>query len=277
MIEKRDILGFRDAHRILWREKDFIYLLPHPALRDRISNYTVTFPNREILSDDYTVIPHGSATLVFSQDGSGLTGNVFGPLTKPCRVGGLANQSSMLLIIEFQPAGLFAFTGANQKELANQIVPFPLVNAALNRVIIEALECAASLEELVALLDRRLLGHFYAAHPAALQAAAKLLLERGGNISCKELSGVAFYSQRHLNRLFETHFGMNPKTFSRMVRINKAIRLLQNPRYSITDVSQDTGFYDLSHFIHDFKSVCGITPQALRSNPSDFYSEIAKF
>ena len=47
--------------------------------------------------------------------------------------------------------------------------------------------------------------------------------------------------------------GMNTKTFSRLVRINKAVRLLQNPGTSISSVCYSAGFYDLSHFIHEFQ------------------------
>ncbi len=277
MIAKKDIQTFRDVSRILLRESDFVYILPHPALRDRISNYTVTFPNREIISASYTVIPHGSATLVYSLDERGIRGNLFGPISKPCMVGDMANQSSMLLIVEFQPAGLTAFTGVNQKELANQIIPFEIINFPLDRLISELLERAASLEELIDFLDRRLLENLHAEFPSELQMATKLMIERAGNISCKSLSAAVYYSQRHLNRIFETHVGMNPKTFSRMIRINKAIRLMQDPQHSITCVSHQTGFYDLSHFIHEFNAVCGMTPQEYQRNLSDFYSEIAKF
>lgn len=277
MIVKKDIHTFREAHRILLRKNDYAYILPHPALRGHISNYTVTFPSREIISDCYTVIPHGSATLVFSHDTDGWYGRLFGPSTKPCMVGALANQSRVLLIIEFQPAGLSAFTGVNQKELANQIVPFAAINLTLNRWILQALEGAESLDALIAFLDRRLLDNLHAAYPAELQIATKLVIERAGNVSGKELSAAVYYSQRHINRILEHHLGMNMKTFSRMVRVNKAVRLIQNPQYSLTRVSQETGFYDLAHLIHEFKSVCGITPQAYRSNMSDFYNEVAKF
>ena len=277
MIVKRDIQTFRDRNRILLHERDFIYILPHPALRDRISNYTVTFPNRENISDGYTVIPHGSATLVYSLDRRGVCGNLFGPISKPCMVGGLANQCSMLLIVEFQPAGLSAFTGVSQKELANQIFPFETIHFILNCLILEALERAASLEELIGLLDQCLLENLHGEFPSELQMATNLMIERAGNISCKALSAAVYYSQRHLNRIFETHVGMNPKTFSRMVRINKAIRLMQNLQFSMTRVSHQAGFYDLSHFIHEFNAVCGMTPQAYRGNLSDFYSEVAKF
>jgi AraC-like DNA-binding protein len=70
---------------------------------------------------------------------------------------------------------------------------------------------------------------------------------------------------------------MSAKSLSRLVRVNKAIRLLRNPHNSITFSGEYTGFYDLPHFVHDFKSVCGLTPQEYRNNMSDFYSEIAKF
>lgn len=277
MIVKKEIQLFNKPHRILLRAKDFVYILPHPALWDRISNYTVTFPNKDIISGHYTVIPHGSATLVFSCDRSGLRGNLFGPLTKPCVVGGLANQCDMLLIIEFQPGGLYAFTGVNQQELTNQMVSFDIINYKLNRLVLEAIEGTNHLDELIARLDRLLSEYSYTAYPAVLQVAAKIMVESAGNISCRELSKSVYYSERHLNRMFEHYLGSNTKTFSRLVRINKAIRLMESAGRNITGTSYEAGFYDLSHFIHDFKSVCGMTPQEYRNNMSDFYSEIAKF
>lgn len=277
MIIKKDILTFHQTDRILLRENDFVYILPHPLLRRQISNYTVTFPNKEIISDNYTVIPHGSATLVFSRGGSDLSSNLFGPLTKPCMVGRLANQYDMLLIIEFQPAGLSAFTGINQKELADQRIPFEGISSTLNSLLSEALESASDLDELIGLLDMLLLKNLYAAYPPELQIATDIMVKNAGNISCKELSSLVYYSERHLNRIFKNYLGMTTKTFSRMVRINKAIQLMQNPKCSITCASFETGFYDLPHFIHDFTSVCGMTPQEYRNNMSDFYNEIAKF
>ncbi|MDD3252083.1 MAG: helix-turn-helix transcriptional regulator [Lachnospiraceae bacterium] len=277
MIARKDIQTLDAAHRILLRANDFIYILPHPALQEQISNYTITFPNKNIISDNYTVVPHGSATLVFSLDRNGWYGNLFGPITKPCMVGGIANQCEMLLIIEFQPAGLSAFTGANQKELTDQIFSFEMINPVLNGLILETLESAGRSDELINRLDRLLLQHLQTAYPSALKIATRMMIESTGSISCKELSASVYYSGRHLNRIFEQYLGMNTKTFSRMVRINKAIRLMQNPRCSITSASYGTGFYDLPHFIRDFKSVCGMTPQEYRNNMSDFYSEIAKF
>ncbi len=277
MIAKDDIRTFCESYRVLVRTNDFMYLLPHPALRDWISNYSITFPHKNMMSENYTVVPHGSATLVFSCDGKGLYGNLFGPATRPCMVGGQANLFNMLLIIEFQPAGLYAFTGAQQKELADRTIPFGLVNPMLNRLIAETLDSARNMYELITGLDKLLLSNLHTTYPSELRLATQMIIGNMGNISPKELSGSVYYSERHLNRIFDQYLGMNTKTFSRMVRINKAIRLMHNPRNSLTGVCNLTGFYDLPHFIRDFKSVCGITPQEYRNNMSDFYSEIAKF
>ena len=70
MITREDRQPFHDTCRILDKADDFIYVLPHPGLLEWISNYTITFPNGKIISDDYTVMPHGSATLVFTFDGT---------------------------------------------------------------------------------------------------------------------------------------------------------------------------------------------------------------
>ena len=83
MITREDRQPFHDTCRILDKADDFIYVLPHPGLLEWISNYTITFPNGKIISDDYTVMPHGSATLVFTFDGNNLCSNLFGPLQSP--------------------------------------------------------------------------------------------------------------------------------------------------------------------------------------------------
>jgi AraC-like DNA-binding protein len=183
----------------------------------------------------------------------------------------------MLIIIEFQPAGLYTFTGINQKELVDQMLPFELINARLNHKITEGIANSHSIVELITKLDQALLASLLLSYPSELQLATKLINETSGNISNKELSKAVYYSDRHLNRIFDQYLGMNIKSFSRLVRINKTIRLMRNPQNSITFSCDFTGYYDVSHFIHDFKSVCGLTPQEYLSSMSDFYSEIAKF
>ena len=255
-----------------------MYLLPHPGLRNWISNYTITFPSAGMISNDYAVIPHGSATLVFACDGDRLYGDLFGPITMPACVGSTANRFAMLFIVEFQPAGYYAFSGMPQNELTDMVIPFADINPALLRLIGERLETTLSAERFVAEVDRLFLAHLKTTvYQQEFSLANQMIIDGGGLVSVKEISQSVFYSERHLGRLFDRYMGLGVKSFSRLVRVNKALHLLRRPGMSIMQACLMTGFYDMPHFIHEFKSICGITPQEYRHNMSDFYSEIAKF
>ncbi len=278
MLTKDSIKNYMNFNRVLYRGVDFIYIQPHSELRNFISNYTITFPSDGMMSDNYAVVPHGSATLVLSCSNSKIQGNLFGPITKPSYVGKSANNFKLLFIVEFQPAGYYAFSGMPQKEITDCIIDFEDVNPALNRLIVNELETSLSIHNLIAKIDRLFLAHLKGSfYRQEFSQANHLILTSGGILSVKELSHTVFFSERHLGRLFDEYMGVGMKSFSRLVRVNKSIRLLRRHDYSLTQVFMETGFYDTPHFINDFKAICGITPQAYRDNMSDFYSEIAKF
>lgn len=278
MISKKSIEAFYEASRILIKGNDYLYLLPHPALNNWISNYTLTFPFQGMMSDEYAIMPHGSATLVMSSDGNNTFCNLFGPMTKPICVGSEANKYKLLFIVEFQPAGYYAFSGMPQKELTNCVYPFEDVNPAMNRLMAQHLENTADIRNFVSEIDKLFLAHLKTVfYRPEFSEANQIILSSGGQTPVKELSHNVFYSERHLGRIFEEYLGVGIKSFSRLVRINKAIRLLRQPQYSITQAYLQTGFYDMPHFIREFKSICGITPQNYQDSMSDFYSEIAKF
>lgn len=278
MITKDSLPAFRETPRILAAAEGFIYLLPHPALRRWISNYTITFPRKGLMSDRYTVMPHGCATLVLSYDGSRFSGNLFGPATKPTCVGSEANRFQMLFITEFQPAGYYAFSKTPQKELADRLLPFEAVDPAFHHLIAQRLETTPDINALIAEIDKLFLAHLKTVpFRDEFSLANNIIVSSGGLISVKELSQRVFYSERHLGRIFGEYLGVNIKSFSRLVRVNKAIRILQKPYGNITQAHFQTGYYDLSHFVRDFKSICGITPQEYRDNASDFYMAVAKF
>jgi AraC-like DNA-binding protein len=231
-----------------------------------------------MMSDQYAVLPHGSATLVFTCSQNSIGSSLFGPITKPVQVGYMANTFRLLFIVEFQPAGYYAFSGIPQNELADFVLSFNDVNPTLHRLITQKLEEALSIESFIREMDRLFLSNLkIAAYQQEFSLANHLIIGSGGSLSVKELSQEVFYSQRHLSRIFDKYIGVNTKYFSSLVRVNKALRLLRRPGSSILQVCMQAGFYDTSHFIHDCKAICGITPQEYRNNMSDFYSEIAKF
>lgn len=250
---------------------------PHPVLMPYVSNYTLTFPTKQVISEAYAIIPHGCATLVFGIKDQKIDGRLFGPATKAVTVGDQAGDFDQIFIIEFQPAGLYTFLGFNQQELADQIVPFELVWPQLNQTILNLLEMAEDIQLLFETIDRLLVQAILKEHPPELKISSEEIIQQAGNLSLQSLSDKVFYSERHLTRLYNEYVGMSTKQFTRLVRVNKAIRLLHEPKLTIREVYETIGYYDSSHFTRDFKQIAGTTPQVYRNKMSDFYSEIAKF
>lgn len=68
----------------------------------------------------------------------------------------------------------------------------------------------------------------------------------------------------HLSRSFSRYFGCNLGEYLRMIKIQRALALLPNRQFSLTDIALKCGFSDQSHFIRSFKMLQGITPMAYR-------------
>lgn len=277
MLKKESIHFINKNRSLIVCEDNFVYLLPCIQLRNWISNFTISFPNQTIISDNYTIIPHGSVTLVFFYDATGLHSLLFGPTTKPKTVGNIANRCDVILIIEFQPAGFFPLIGIQQSELIDKVVPFSIINISLDLEIKKIFNESLSIDKLILKLEELLISNIKIEYSYEFILAIQLIIQNSGNISSQEISKKVFYSSRHLNRLFNQYLGLSMKSFSRLVRINKSIKFLNNNKTSLMSICNELGFYDIPHFIKDFKIVCGITPQKYRANMSDFYSEIAKF
>lgn len=277
MITKESLENIHESRTILIREQDFAYVLPCDQLISFISNFTITFPNISIISDEYTIMPHGSVTLVLSKNQKGIDSFLFGPITKPIKIGNIANQKEVIFIVEFQPAGFFPFSKINQKELTDQVLDFSLINQTLDNTLRHIFTCALSVNELLQEIENTLISNIQFPYPLILKEAIHYIIQMEGSLTTLEISNSAAYSSRQFNRLFNVYLGMSIKAFSRLVRINKSFHLLNEKTNSLSFISEKLGYYDVSHFIKDFKIVCDITPQEYKSSMSDFYSEIAKF
>lgn len=79
------------------------------------------------------------------------------------------------------------------------------------------------------------------------------------------LAGRLGVSRRKLERHFSQHLGTSPSEAGMMLRLTHAEWLLFRSELTITQVAQDTGFTDGSHFNRVFRQRYGMTPQSWRS------------
>ncbi|MCL2353159.1 MAG: helix-turn-helix transcriptional regulator [Defluviitaleaceae bacterium] len=276
MISKKDLYDFKDKSRVLLQTEDFVCILPLAPLRSYVSNYNITFPSNILLPDGLISVPSGCAALSIDVCEGGVVVNLDGPAARPFAFGGAFNKLKMVITIEFKPAGLYALLGAGQQEMVDKNFSFNEINPKLARMLADVAERSDNLCQLVESLDNLLLNNLYTPFNPHFEAALRGIVTCDGAISVKALAEEVHYSQRHLNRIFKDSIGMSIKAFSRLVRVNNAIRLLKKTN-NITLISDAMGFYDLSHFMRDFKEVCGVTPQEYQKNMSNFYINPHRF
>jgi len=86
------------------------------------------------------------------------------------------------------------------------------------------------------------------------------------HFSVATLSQCAGVGCRQLERLFKKHLGMTPGEYLKIQRVEMARRFLKSRAdQKCTQIGLDSGYYDQSHFIKEFRSVTGMTPHFYRN------------
>jgi AraC-like DNA-binding protein len=90
--------------------------------------------------------------------------------------------------------------------------------------------------------------------------AAASELRRGGSV--RAAADRAEVSERQLERLFESELGMGPKLFARILRLRRAIMLV-NRGATLAEAATTAGYADQSHFNRNMQSLMGGAPSAI--------------
>jgi AraC-like DNA-binding protein len=102
---------------------------------------------------------------------------------------------------------------------------------------------------------------------AEVEHAWRLLLRSGGRASVQRLATETGWSDRHLRTQFRAEIGLAPKAAARVVRFDRARRLLLGraraggqPR--LAELAACSGYYDQAHLDRDFGALAGCAPTA---------------
>lgn len=100
-------------------------------------------------------------------------------------------------------------------------------------------------------------------------ASIRQTLFSSAALSVSELAEDCFLSRRQFERKFLHYAGYSPKQFQKIARFNAVIKGFEKKPKSLTEVAYDCGYYDQSHFIHDFRLFSGYNPKAFFSQQKD--------
>ncbi len=94
--------------------------------------------------------------------------------------------------------------------------------------------------------------------------ALSLIHKSKGNIRINDMVKQLHTSQSPLEKRFRQVVGASPKKFASIVRFKHTIQNYR-PQNSLTELGYETGFYDQAHFIKEFKTFTGQTPETFFS------------
>lgn len=83
-------------------------------------------------------------------------------------------------------------------------------------------------------------------------------------LSVKDISAHVMLSSSYVCTLFKNDTGMTLNQYLTEYRIERAKKLLADPRYKIIDISAKVGYSDGNYFGKIFKRVCGMSPSEYR-------------
>lgn len=165
--------------------------------------------------------------------------------------------------VHFRPGGAYPFLGLPAGELRDADIPLEALWGAKATELRDRLLDAETPEARFCVLEQTLMARMarlLACHPA-VAFALREFRSAPRTRTVGEVSERTGLSRRRFIQLFREEVGLTPKLFCRIRRFQEVVRLVgSGRRVEWPDVALGCGYFDQSHFIHDFREFSGITP-----------------
>lgn len=100
-------------------------------------------------------------------------------------------------------------------------------------------------------------------------SSIQFIIQKNGCIDVDMLARKYFLSTRQFERNFKQYAGFSPKLYSRIIRFQSVLGEYGKQNKTLTEIAYDCGYYDQSHFIHDFKEFSGYHPGSYFSGSAE--------
>jgi AraC-like DNA-binding protein len=217
------------------------------------------------------VVPDGCMEMIFNygdrfyqypEDGSCILqprSFIFGQITSFLEIA--PSGVTGIVAARFLPEGLAPFIDRPVSSLENKAVD---INEIFGSVLEQAVLSANNNDERIKLIEEFLLARLE--EPQTIDHitsdCVEVILQTQGQLGVEELADKMNINRRNLERKFVSAVGMSPKQLSRVVRLQAALKLMEQKKYSnLTSLAYESGYYDQAHFIKDFREFTGFSPR----------------
>lgn len=170
-----------------------------------------------------------------------------------------ANTGSVLVM--FTEIGASAFFKYPLHEIFDQSIALDdfILRSQMDLVLEQINESDSDIKKINA-VERFLVSRLNKIPDELVSVAVNLIKQSHGNVKITTLTESLNISQSQFEKRFRKVVGATPKKFASIVRLNALLDA--NPKVNkLTQLAFDTGYFDQAHFIKDFKSFTGQTPE----------------
>lgn len=170
-----------------------------------------------------------------------------------------------VVFISFHPTGACHFFNFPLSEIENQSVDLTDLFTSEIRQIEELLYLKDTIKEKVTVIEDFLIRRYspIPSHDGLLiQTGVEIVKNCKGQTNAKYLSDCLYTSPKTLERKFAKYLGKTTKQVIKLIRFQEVLHDFSCVNeLSLTEHAYNNGYFDQSHFIHDFKSYTGYTPK----------------
>lgn len=177
----------------------------------------------------------------------------------------LQTAGMSVICLKFKPYGAFKLLGLPQVKLKNQVFDVEeLLGNEVKSIKQKMLDHSNQPGKVIQILEEWLLNQLdknRKINTTKVEYICDLILIKEGRVSIKELNKECLISKSSMEQHFNDKVGLSPKVFSRIIRFQHLVsHLKKNKHKDWMHLVNEFGYYDQSHFIHDFKHFFGYTP-----------------
>ena len=250
----------------------------HNSLKDYINCFWILekeydFNNRIelVFPDSYIemIFHYGSPYKLLTTSGLQLLPPTFliGLLSKPLSL--YSDGLTKIICIRFYPWGARTFFPDHIKQSHNHASGVTFKGNSLVDELKELLD-RGNYDLAVELLQNSLLEFVVKSvyKPEIVRNASEYLFRKKGQCRIDEVADYCHRSLRQVQRNFNDEMGIPMKSVAKNFRFDEIKKkLTKYPDSNFTDIAFEFGFYDLAHFLKEFKGFTGLSP-------SDFCAQI---
>lgn len=253
--------------------KSIVYI-PRDILKPFVSSISVVESDVEA---EYNVLPGTGLVMGFQYSGSISSVKPDGNSTlASAGVSGLSDRYRTFrsgkgtgsVLVYFRAAGAAPFFSVPLHELFRESVSLDNFVMRAELLCLQEQLCEAKSDrQRVVVVEQFLVNRLTATPPDVLVLAALEAIHKvKGNIRIAMLARQLHTSQSPLEKRFRKVVGTSPKKYASIVRLKSVLEAGRSTS-SFTALGYDAGFYDQAHFIKEFRSFTGQSPEQFFSSP----------